>query len=471
MLNERKLTERELESREVVLQGLLRNKRNLVKKYGKDAEKVMYGIATKKAKTKVEGMNKDKIKELIVKALTNEEAVTSVEDVIDPADYGLIGAGYLAGFGREHTLDLDQLEQLGRKIVKQLYKGDFKTAKAKFVKESNLKEKLSFDDVLDLRADKKDLQDRISQLYRDMEQEAEPEGGEVADRYGNELDKLEAKLYRVSKQIADYDMNESTVTESKGAMNYFSDLKYNYQKAFRYLDVEEREEYKRLAKDFFSKLQVDDKVRAVGLNEDSQIRISEPRFVKDKNNPNFLNVYIDYSLGAGGATIALGKETMTGQIRRKSAAAAMDKLNSIAKDLESKHNIEDIEVVDLKNGKARLFAVSDDFIDGINERIKSAVKEKLTKSSSVEDHVEDFKDSDAPQFKGKSLKKIKQMALASFLQKQGKSVKENMVADEDIAKEIKKLEDENPKGFAKEISKLKARQAVIHLMKKFQQKK
>jgi hypothetical protein len=50
---------------------------------------------------------------------------------------------------------------------------------------------------------------------------------------------------------------------SKGAMNYFSDLKYNYQKAFRYLDVEEREEYKRLVKDFFSKLQVDDKVRAV----------------------------------------------------------------------------------------------------------------------------------------------------------------------------------------------------------------
>jgi len=56
----------------------------------------------------------------------------------------------------------------------------------------------------------------------------------------------------------------------------------------------------------------------------------------------------------------------------------------------------------------------------IDERISNAVREKLTKSSSVEDHVEDFKDSDAPQFKGKSLKKIKQMALASFLQKQGK---------------------------------------------------
>ena len=52
--------------------------------------------------------------------------------------------------------------------------------------------------------------------------------------------------------------------------------------------------------------------------------------------------------------------------------------------------------------------------------IKSIVKEKLTKSSSVEDHIDDFKDSDAPQFKGKSLDKIKKMALASFLSKQGK---------------------------------------------------
>ncbi len=105
------------------------------------------------------------------------------------------------------------------------------------------------------------------------------------------------------------------------------------------------------------------------LQEDSQTRISEPRFVKDKNNPNFLNVYIDYSLGAGGASIALGKETMTGQIRRKSAAAAVDKLNSIAKNLTSKYNIEDIEVIDLENGKARLFAVSDDFVNGIKENI------------------------------------------------------------------------------------------------------
>jgi hypothetical protein len=63
------------------------------------------------------------------------------------------------------------------------------------------------------------------------------------------------------------DLEEALAEASKGAMNYFNDLKYYYQKAFRYLDIEEREEYKQLAKDFFSKLQVDNKVRAVGLDE------------------------------------------------------------------------------------------------------------------------------------------------------------------------------------------------------------
>ena len=88
MLFERKLSENELEQREAVLQGLLKNKRNLVKKYGKDAEKVMYGIATKKAKSKVESMNKEKIRELIYKALTKEDNDPSGENLEgDPGEH------------------------------------------------------------------------------------------------------------------------------------------------------------------------------------------------------------------------------------------------------------------------------------------------------------------------------------------------------------------------------------------------
>ncbi len=71
-----------------------------------------------------------------------------------------------------------------------------------------LNERIDFDEVLTLRGIKAELEDEIAQLYRDMEQEAEPEGGEIADRYGNELNKLEDRLYKVTKQINDYDMNE-----------------------------------------------------------------------------------------------------------------------------------------------------------------------------------------------------------------------------------------------------------------------
>ena len=101
------------------------------------------------------------------------------------------------------------------------------------------------------------------------------------------------------------------------------------------------------------------------VKEAAQMKISKPRYIKDKNNPNFLRVFIDYPTPEG-AVIALGKETMSGQIRRLGAAAAMQNMNKIADDLKSKYNIEDIEITDMENGKIQLFAVSDDF-EGVEE--------------------------------------------------------------------------------------------------------
>ena len=103
MLNERKLTDKELDQRAETIQGLLSNKRTLVKKYGKDAEKVMYGIATKQAKSKVENMNKEKIKELIQLALQKEaETVPTVPhsttDLTKTVDTGFSGR---ADYGEE----------------------------------------------------------------------------------------------------------------------------------------------------------------------------------------------------------------------------------------------------------------------------------------------------------------------------------------------------------------------------------
>ena len=68
-ITEKKLTPNELKNREEVIKKLKANRSSLVKRYGKDAEKVMYGRATNIAKKTAENMNKDKVREMIKKTL------------------------------------------------------------------------------------------------------------------------------------------------------------------------------------------------------------------------------------------------------------------------------------------------------------------------------------------------------------------------------------------------------------------
>ena len=57
----------------------------------------------------------------------------------------------------------------------------------------------------------RDYEEEREQIFRDMENDPsiEPEGGAVADDYGDRLNKLEDKIYKVRKQLYDYDMNEN----------------------------------------------------------------------------------------------------------------------------------------------------------------------------------------------------------------------------------------------------------------------
>jgi hypothetical protein len=100
----------------------------------------------------------------------------------------------------------------------------------------------------------------------------------------------------------------------------------------------------------------------------------KPKIRKDKNNPNFLYIDIAYPAGSG-VTTALGSKTMSGRDREEGAAKALSVGNAVAKKLQSKYNIEDIEVKDLKNGKVEVFAVSDDFIKMASPSLDEAKEE------------------------------------------------------------------------------------------------
>jgi hypothetical protein len=79
-LEEKKLSKAELEAREKVMKDLKKNKSALVKRYGKDAEAVMYGRATNIAKKMAESENKNRIKELVRKALMQEADIEVMAD-------------------------------------------------------------------------------------------------------------------------------------------------------------------------------------------------------------------------------------------------------------------------------------------------------------------------------------------------------------------------------------------------------
>ena len=80
-IEEKKLSKAELEAREKVIKDLKKNKSALVKRYGKDAEAVMYGRATNIAKKMAESENKNRLKELVRKALMQEGKEFSEEEI------------------------------------------------------------------------------------------------------------------------------------------------------------------------------------------------------------------------------------------------------------------------------------------------------------------------------------------------------------------------------------------------------
>ena len=122
--------------------------------------------------------------------------------------------------GKLNEIDMNDPFLVQFRIMKQAAK-DRKALDAMVKKNPIKKVRISYDKFMQLlssssglKEDMKDLTMRLKQTHIDMEQEAEPEGGPISDRYGGELNKLDSKYAKVKRQyiavekkISDYEMS------------------------------------------------------------------------------------------------------------------------------------------------------------------------------------------------------------------------------------------------------------------------
>ena len=440
MLNERKLTERELGKREEAIKGLMSNKRKLVKKYGKDAEKVMYGIATKQAKNKVESMNKEKIRELVKQSLLKKEGFVNTTPLGEPesgqeidVDTGFSGR---ADYGAEDKYlgGEDEIEQSaastppsGRATflpgvptpteenveipASTMVKYNSVVKDAKTAAESILafydqmieKETMDFSKNPKMRVALNSLRD----LVKSEDKEDLKEGHGLGQK---DLDTLESLRNQIEQGTLDSKKQDAyvKVLDFLIKSNILQDKTKDLSKG----KVDEA-----INPEVSQKVNAFIKAMAKRYDYSEQDAIFAIMTVLKQKN---LNETLDDEVFAMADRMVamMGAEAVVDAIVR---AMSTDDAKLYLGAIMGDYDINEVGGYDRKGNKEM-----DNDDKGLKKRpqagisalLKSAVREKLTKKSSVEDHVDDFKKSDAKQFKGKSLKKIKQMALASFLSKQ-----------------------------------------------------
>jgi hypothetical protein len=397
MLNERKLTENELEQRKIALKGLLKNKRALVKKYGKDAEKVMYGIATKQAKKKVEKMNLENLKPMIQDSLSKsiKEQSPFVLAADAAKDAGKKEFEFPKGSGKMHpvTIKQDIDEEMdpkemksgtwaGRAVVVHMH-GPRTNWKVEFVDTGKMVDYA--DAIANLKLDKDVSTDYVEK--RKSEKDYMDEDLDVGHQ-DNEPHMLKKDLYRIAKYAAElykmvdkYDQGgevdfphwwQSKVIKAKDMM----------VSAKHYLDGEEK----------IDQIDVMLDEEKIELDADTKFELPLKHLIQKHVKE------------------ILGKNDVE-EMKHPQYSTASNKYASRANKPGKFNNSPEMEK-ELSDFQKRLKAVQDKIAK------EKGMSEKLTKKSDVGDFVGDFKKSKAKQFKGKSADKKRKMAVAAYLSKQ-----------------------------------------------------
>ncbi len=394
MLNERKLTERELGKREEAIKGLMSNKRKLVKKYGKDAEKVMYGIATKQAKNKVESMDKEKIRELVKQSLLKKEGFVNTTPLGEPESGQEIDVD--TGFSGRADYGAEDKYLGGEDEIEQSAASTPPSGGQKFLP-----------GVPTPTEENVEIPTSTMVKYNSVVKDAKTAAESILAFYDQMIEKETMDFSKNPKmRVALVNLRDLAKSEDK------EDLKEGHGLGQKDLDTLEslRNQIEQGTLD--SKKQ-DVYVKVLDFLIKSNILQDKTKDLSKGKVDEAINPEVSRKVNAFIKAMA-----------KRYDYSEQDAIFAIMTVLKQKEDVNYLDEVGGYDRKGNKEMDNDDKglkkrpQAGISALLKSAVREKLTKKSSVEDHVDDFKKSDAKQFKGKSLKKIKQMALASFLSKQ-----------------------------------------------------
>jgi hypothetical protein len=493
MLNERKLTKNELDKRDIALKGLVKNKRSLVKKYGKDAEKVMYGIATKQAKNKQEAMNLENLKGMIEAALTKNQKQLDVDGdgKIEASDFEALRAGktneakyptnlyvnsiiYGQGFtglkgiegGKYYkvvkmddtTATLVPSDQKGKitgseKIIHKLSSLENAIKTAKRGDENGI----VTESVNEVNPPSEDVIDIVTldvPLFIRMLEYAKEEAADDMD-----LHELATKTIALSKQrgILSMEDYEALIPPTDQIDENVDDMAKVYW--MQQLKQGKIDKLPADPKAAFLKQMMDDEIQddirkyrqERGLEEDLDVghQDDEPNMLKSDlyriakyamelykmmDKYDDMPVEVDFphwwqsKVTKAKDMIASAHHYLEGEEQVAQIDAVMDTIN------EEKPLLSIGDIINHKGVEKKVVRISgnrvflqplgsfggDIEIDrqlGIKSKLAELVKEKLTAKTPMKKYIKDFAKSDAPQFKGKSKEKKREMAIAAKLSK------------------------------------------------------